>query len=473
MHIKLPTHSIGKAWSVQTFPYDYAPTSERVYRDIVLELSTIEETEIDVPSYFTQLTRGHETSVIHGKVADIRYDDIDGFHYIAGQRPYEEVMGVAASTTVYTSKQLAHVRSWGRCCMRWIFDPGARSITHMTATLWDNGVLALSKEITVFQEPFSVSDHPPTLWGSVSVSEPHEWDSKVDAEEFLPKCEALDVELAPSIGAYLMEYTVDWKIPEIPYMRARFRFNEPDWVRGQGPMPNSLHIAMQDAFLKAMEQFPTMADNNLSNIADVAGMVKDICTGNIANLFFHDIPSLWMWWRYSYSTTKSDVQQAIAYKSRQIITWLKPKSFDGNAEVRDLVSDTVGQVHCRFSVVQRTGDLMATLRHGLRVAGILPTAYRAWDLIPFSFVIDWFGDVGNRLAAQELIDSMSEYRFSDMIWSVKYTFSDSHATTQHYTRWLAGPPCMENYQWHDVSHPKTVTWLKRAGDAISMIVSSR
>lgn len=65
----------------------------------------------------------------------------------------------------------------------------------------------------------------------------------------------------------------------------------------------------------------------------------------------------------------------------------------------------------------------------VRAFGLLPTLSSLWDLVPWSFVVDWFANIGGRLSD---IDSSVEMLAFDISYSVHTIKVVSTLTTEHY-----------------------------------------
>lgn len=78
----------------------------------------------------------------------------------------------------------------------------------------------------------------------------------------------------------------------------------------------------------------------------------------------------------------------------------------------DNIENTLEQ-HAKIAVYDEDSDLLR-LANGLESIGVFPTFENVWDLIPYSFVIDWFINIGDLL---ERVDT----RLRLMRYEVKYT----------------------------------------------------
>jgi hypothetical protein len=486
MKIALPT----SLWSLgrELVSTGYNPSTQAFYSLAMVS----EETEVDLPNFFDQVTRGHNTTVCHGKVKQASPNVLSGLDeyrekYASEFERYEWWGFNPNIEYAYPAEANGWFNWYGtkiECYPAHFGTPDAiRVVTNVIVqnrTAYDYSKSTV--KITVYNDfcPNIPASMPATVNGtrlayrtSFDVDEPVR--SLRPEKYFTYPDVPYDRSYTMYYGNYATEcacqpiYDLD-SIPKAYY----FAFGEPGFVRGHNPLPDVIKVGMQDAFLNAADQFPTMADNNLSNMKDVADIVLDIITGHFPDTLPKTLGELWMWWRYSYSTTKDDTKQALDYAVRKHITWLKPVHFNGQVRIDGSayrIDDPI-EIRCGFDVVQQTGNLLATLQNQAHVAGVELTAYRVWDFIPFSFVVDWFGSVGDRLKLRDTIRHLEQdYEIFNCVFSVKYTRKFEGGSTQHYTRWYQGPPSLTNYTWHSSTSPSTKTVLKRTADSFVMASS--
>jgi hypothetical protein len=155
--------------------------------------------------------------------------------------------------------------------------------------------------------------------------------------------------------------------------------------------------------------------------------------------------------------------------SRIQFGYQKSARFDGVCSIPS--QEAVGEVRIRFRL-RRSIDPLKDLHSRLRDAGLDISGFTLWDLVPFSFMVDWFFPVGDWLGRQRDKDCIADYVITDCISSVSYTRESESGTAHYYYRW-AGPPPEEVEGWYHLnSHSsKGRTWVKRGLDAISIFGS--
>lgn len=104
------------------------------------------------------------------------------------------------------------------------------------------------------------------------------------------------------------------------------------------------------------------------------------------------VSDLYLWYKYTYKTTESDARECIKYLNKRLnrarYRYSKASSSTSKYVVKaSTYTQTTLRVHAYFSV-QRS--LMKQL-------GIDINCSNLWDIIPFSFVVDWFVNIGDVL----------------------------------------------------------------------------
>lgn len=145
--------------------------------------------------------------------------------------------------------------------------------------------------------------------------------------------------------------------------------------------------------------------NNIANGTQVAGLFKSLRSLNslgkqitksaaefAENGLAKDAADAWLKYRYAYLTTKSDVEEFV------------------QKAITDKAADT-GVLHCGGSLDgfalnmkiaykpyenQCLNSLLEFISMPKRL-GLDPSLYNIWDMVPFSFVVDWFVPIGDNL----------------------------------------------------------------------------
>jgi len=134
---------------------------------------------------------------------------------------------------------------------------------------------------------------------------------------------------------------------------------------------------------------------NFSAIPKILGMEKkDILSGKFA-------ANRWLEYQYGWKPLMSDVADA-QQKAHEVL--LKDYILQGSKSVSasntDEDPDNGKKLVSKVSVkTQIKAKISNPAIHGISTWGLLNPAAIAWELVPFSFVVDWFMPVGNTLNA--------------------------------------------------------------------------
>jgi hypothetical protein len=220
--------------------------------------------------------------------------------------------------------------------------------------------------------------------------------------------------------------------------------------------------SFQAAYVDACNELLNTEINSLANILEAADAIKGLCellrdpAKGIVDLLksFKDPRDAWLMYRYSYSTTKADVSEYIELYSRlkQLAT-LVGKSVVAHG------SD--GNYRCTIRI--DVADILpSSVYDFLSIMGVKPSVQNVWDMVPYSFVVDWF------VGISDVMQWFDNWTYAMTIEPTEIWFS-SLEQTDHVRaymrvrgRKLNVPPTYGNIS---VSGK---TWLFRLGDAISL-----
>lgn len=228
---------------------------------------------------------------------------------------------------------------------------------------------------------------------------------------------------------------------------------------GNGSTINS--TGFRNAFFKAQDELPRIQQNTIANIIDVVSTTIDIIRNPSISFSkdYRQVTDMWLSYRYAYNTTKSDILEAANIADRILNVGDVVKSFGSYTE-------NGVTYHCEI-VVDANHFIpkeQKTILDRLSSYGIRINMTNIWDMIPYSFVVDWFTDLGGFF---ESLDSWL-YACKLPIKEVWYSASSNYTSgTQVYFRWLGSPPSMPSYSPH-ISNNRDV-WLARAADIISLL----
>jgi hypothetical protein len=130
---------------------------------------------------------------------------------------------------------------------------------------------------------------------------------------------------------------------------------------------------------------------------------------------------------------------------------------------------------CRIDVIPRNLDNLGRIWRALYTYGLQPNFYVVWDMIPYSFIVDWFipvGDILSTLDADRMYLSGEYYDFENVCYSLSYVRElDDNTNVKCYTRWKGSvPSCFNSFYWFDKPEPSRRTVGYRVLDALSLFV---
>lgn len=223
----------------------------------------------------------------------------------------------------------------------------------------------------------------------------------------------------------------------------------------------------------------TCNTNTIANILEIVDMIKEIKSGNFGALL-SDLPkylkskqtkkvasSSWLGYRYAYNTTKSDIEE---YKEK-LLPLFNQKS--GRHIVRSGMTVKEGTAHCKVVYTDRALNSVQQLYVMLKRMGLCLDAYSVWDMIPLSFVVDWFLPIGDFLEdfSQNWVADSAIFDIATVTtsWKWSHTIQDTAGCydISYYSRSVTTePPEFESYS----EDPSTKTTLKRVVDAAALII---
>jgi hypothetical protein len=232
-----------------------------------------------------------------------------------------------------------------------------------------------------------------------------------------------------------------------------------------------IHALQQSAYLDCMDHVPQMNDNNISNIMDIVSLLKGIIVDHKVNIP-DSLSSLWLSYRYTYGTGKSDLENAIRFQKRVADGVLFHQGFACYGSSVDTIDGVDVTCRCRITFRQKELDYLEKISTGLYRYGLSPSFYVIWDMIPYSFIVDWFIPIGDALNAFDKRRMYERtYDMSDIWFSLKYSMRDDDGSYTAYTRWASSslPEFHGYYSLEDIGTPSHATVGFRILDTLSLL----
>jgi hypothetical protein len=235
----------------------------------------------------------------------------------------------------------------------------------------------------------------------------------------------------------------------------------------------------QHALLEACQSFPSLSDNSISNIMEIVGFIKSLVIDHEIEIP-KSLGSAWLAYRYQYSTTKLDVEEAIKFVHRHMDLGTLDRKLTCYGKSSIDYKDTT--ITCRVSLDIEPKNLgyLGKIWRALDTYGLTPDFYVIWDSIPFSFIADWFLPISDILAtldADAKYFSGEYYSLSNVCCSLSYTRelnvgNNEVGHVKCYSRWKASiPSCLDSFYWFDTPSSSAKTVRKRILDFVSLFIA--
>lgn len=309
---------------------------------------------------------------------------------------------------------------------------------------------------------------------------------------------------------------VDWSVDALAYNVTPFALGQIDIITGRAR-----------AFIDATGDIPLLSENSLQNIAAAYSALKSFAfSARDAAKYFDSVlkakrpqdwyltnargrtraqqkaieramnkasmralvaPNIgenldtagdaWLKGRYAFSTSVLDLGSAWDYFYDLALQNIGKRSGDykchgaGKTDRRD-------ECQCTFVARERALEGVVKAFERCYRNGIEPNMYVIWDLIPFSFVVDWFIPIGDSLSAYtrashftpEYWEFQPHYDGKQFCYSISYEEETFLGPVSVYTRWYeSSPPEVEPaYFLKQDAKPGNSTLCKRVLDGVAL-----
>jgi hypothetical protein len=318
------------------------------------------------------------------------------------------------------------------------------------------------------------------------------WDIPFKEEEFIPNVEPIMNSYASS-----WDYTFQGDItgismnsnsgtvaevcdsvidPESPVNI--FMFNEPDVVIGGIPYIGKtgywFNWLIQHAYLEACQSVPVLNDNSISNLIEIVGFIKALVVDHKIE-FPKRLQDAWLQYRYVFKTSELDIKEAIKFAKRYMSLGSLDRKLKLYGQSETTVYDCAVKCRCTLEIKPNEMGYVSKIWNALQTYGLTPDFYVIWDMIPYSFIVDWFIPVGDMLGvldASSVFKPGERYDISNVCFSLAYQRPFGSYTYKCYSRWAAEPlQTFNEFYWFD--KPATSDKVKtfRVLDAISLVIN--
>lgn len=248
---------------------------------------------------------------------------------------------------------------------------------------------------------------------------------------------------------------------------------EADNVRRLLRNEDPLEPYLSDMFFETCSAL-RLTSNSIANALEVVDLVKDLRSPlqTLENLGSQvkkaggkeRAADAWLKYRYVYNTTKSDISE-ISEKSKQLTGDLSSTLRAGSASKKSTL-------HLKLDYKPLDNIFMnaaLSLTSGAQRFGFDPSLYNTWDMIPFSFVADWFLPIGKNL---ERLSNMKwaatmPYNVTALASAYCPSFTVGNITYSVYERFAYSPTFDFTFEGSDAS--SIHTWIKRGVDTVALL----
>lgn len=211
--------------------------------------------------------------------------------------------------------------------------------------------------------------------------------------------------------------------------------------------------------------------NNVANVLTAVDLVRKIkkpaslleSTANYLKKGKFGVASdAWLKYRYVYNTTMSDIrahcEALLALRLTERETFVMRKAFTQPVDT-----------HVKFVAIEDLSAITDAQAIWIKIQqlGLQPDLYNLWDLIPFSFVIDWILPVGDKLEALQKYTWLKSMPYRTlMLVSHKGIGVRNGEEFEYYVRYSFQPD--DTTIFTQSSSATTKTWVKRGIDLIAL-----
>lgn len=262
-------------------------------------------------------------------------------------------------------------------------------------------------------------------------------------------------------------------------IHAYWRYDEVDnrlfeWrtITEFGIIPGRIRNTVSTALANTMASLPEVSANSIMNILQLSsglrntwkvgmqgihGILQSLAAGIKQGV---DPRDAWLSWRYVYKTTKMDIEDYADVTNRLLGL---ARSSGTTFKVHGSASGNGFTIRCVKQYLCSDFDpTFYDAQDYLRAYGMRLSAYNMWDMVPYSFMVDWFTDIGPRIELAQNWNRHYDLKAEDT-W---YSYYEQLEHGFIYYRWHGTDPSIPpSYVKHETSK-RTIAF--RLADTISI-----
>lgn len=233
------------------------------------------------------------------------------------------------------------------------------------------------------------------------------------------------------------------------------------------------NVLTQQAYLDAITSMPRLNDNSISNIIELVGFIYNLVVKHRIEIPA-SLQDTWLSYRYQHTTSVLDAEEAISFVQRNIALKDIDHGISCYGVSRYNFHDTLVTCRCGLTVRPREVETLGKIWRSLYTYGLQPNFYTLWDMIPFSFMVDWFIPIGEMASAIDAKNHFTEtnYDIKKICYSISYDVTDDDGSIHHqYTRWEGTtPPELKGYYFLESKDPSSKTIWYRILDTAALTI---
>lgn len=241
-----------------------------------------------------------------------------------------------------------------------------------------------------------------------------------DMLEYYHTC-FLQIAKSPTWGFYggygdLVKTSADLSVQQLFSLRKMLIAELPDIEPSY-----DLSVLAGDATQSAADSVLAFEGNSLPLIKEllqIKDTFRDLLQLLQGDVSIDNLANLWLSARYGLRLTFSDLHELILAIKKQLET---PKKF-WISDCRGVAYDSSVVARAKLYYDTFNRNAFADVMNFLMVWDLFPSLTNAWDIIPYSFVVDWFADIEGFLSAYDARTFLSTLNVFKCCYTFKHTW---------------------------------------------------
>lgn len=472
-----------------------------------------------VPTIFVQHHRGHLNDVMHAKPLGYSKGAYGNLKTASGKTLWGVAEGLSVNTRYTIAKCLGtyaftiqayapqvgkqntlsielmihyYTTAYGHRVRQCRIEIGMRNGADGTRSVTVKSSSNMNKDMLMYKQILLFGQYDQYMYENPKSSAPEDWwtqESEAGYNRYNSAHAALDL-VESRIAEWIEDYKVFYPKPDYynrPFVdealhliepKYNFLLGEDSWFSGlmqQRDQSYWMGYLINESYIRACESVPRMSENSISNALEIGAFLRTLFVEHRVEIP-KSLGDAWLTYRYVYNTTKMDVKEAASFLKRtsDLRNVSEYKVYGSSSTVYKGIPVSCC---CSFTVKNKAVDAMQKLLNALASYGLEPNAYVIWDMIPFSFIADWFlpiGDVLSREVSQRQLKQA--FDLSDICFSFYYSqiieneFGDKLEQRYYTRKYSSTPPTYHGFYEFENMAASTKVVGYRVLDIASLIL---